>query len=74
MLLQLHSLTEGEFVGGFERGSTDAAEDCGAIATNQGVLYGPRTAWAPKVIGWWNRGWWILWLIQEGNTGHSLRA
>jgi hypothetical protein len=44
-----HDLAEGEFVGGFERGSTDAAKDCGAIAANQRITNGLGARRAPQI-------------------------
>jgi hypothetical protein len=44
-----HGLAEGEFVSGFERGSTDAAEDCGAIAANQRIMNRPGAGRAPQI-------------------------
>jgi hypothetical protein len=44
-----HGLAEGEFVSGFERGSTDAAEDRGAIPANQWIRHRPGARWAPQI-------------------------
>jgi hypothetical protein len=66
VLLELgHGLAEGELVGGFERGSTNAAQDGRAVAADQRIMHGSRTRRAPKVGSRvrLRRGW---------DTGHYL--
>ena len=42
-------LAEGEFVRGFERGSTDTAKNGGAVAAHQWILYSPGASRAPEI-------------------------
>src|ERR1700759_1779284 len=41
-------LSEGKFIGGFERGSANAADDGGAVAADEGIVYLSGTVWAPQ--------------------------
>lgn len=51
VLAGMDRLSEGQFVGGFERRATDAADDCGAVAADEGVGDDARAGGTPE-LGW----------------------